>query len=158
VILEAGQAVSYFRYLLGERKDWMPDDDFNHILNFEEHSIFYIKRPEYQNVMDIWRNAKPTLHIDFNEKQDVNPHGMIKYIVRILKEKNYNVLVKDITTPDVNQSGFYCLRVIVPQLLQMGGAYPFYFHGGKRLYEVPQLMGYKSNSYDELNKFPHPFP
>lgn len=158
VILEAGQAVSYFRYLLGEKKNWMPDNDFNHILNFEDHSIFYIKRPEYQNVMDIWRNIKPSLQIDFNEKKDVNVKDKVVQIVKLLKEKNYNVLVKDITTPDVNQVGFYCLRVIVPQLLQMGGAYPFYFLGGKRLYEVPKMMGYHSHSFDELNKFPHPFP
>jgi len=158
VILEIGQGVSYFRYLLGEKKDWMPSDDFNEILNFEDHSVFYIKRPELQNVMDIWRKAEASLQIDFFEKDEMNVKQRIKSVIQLLKNKNYNVLLRDITTPDVNQAGFYCLRMVVPQLLQMGGAYPFYFLGGKRLYEVPKILGHYSREYDELNKYPHPFP
>ena len=158
VILEISQTVSYFRYLLGEKKNWMPSDDFNQILNFEDHSIFYIKRPEYQNVMNVWREAIPSLQIDFQERDEMPIKERIKNIINLLKEKGYNVLLRDVTTPDVNQVGFFSLRVIVPQLLQMGGAYPFYFLGGKRLYEVPTEMGHYSRNYDELNKFPHPFP
>lgn len=158
VILEIGQGVGYFRYLLGEKKDWVPSDNFNEILNFEDHSIFYIKRPDLISVLDIWRKAKPSLNIDFNEKSTKSTADYIEDIITVLNKKNYNVLVKDITTPDVNQAGFYCLRVVTPQLLQMGGAYPFYFLGGKRLYEVPEKMGYTSHSYSELNEFPHPFP
>lgn len=158
VILEIGQGVGYFRYLLGEKKDWIPSDNYNEILNFEDHSIFYIKRPDLIHVLDIWKNAKPSIEIDFNEKDKKNTLENIELILSKLNKKNYNVLVKDITTPDVNQAGFYSLRVVVPQLLQMGGAYPFYFLGGNRLYEVPKQLGYTANSYDDLNKFPHPFP
>jgi ribosomal protein S12 methylthiotransferase accessory factor len=157
-IMEVGQVVSYFRYLLGEKKDWMPDDDFNKIANFEDHSIFYLKRPEHQHIFDLWRQARPTKQINFQETSDIPAKEMVLEIVRLLKNKNYNVLVKDITTPDVNQAGFYSLRVIVPQLLQMGGSYQFYFLGGKRLYDVPKIMGYNSLPYEELHKFPHPFP
>ena len=45
-----------------------------------------------------------------------------------------------------------------PQLLPMGGAYSYYYKGGKRLYEIPAEMGYIVNDYDHLNNFPHPFP
>ncbi len=83
---------------------------------------------------------------------------MIKKITSVLKGKDYNVLVKDLTTPDVNEAGLYCLRVIVPQLLQLGGAYPFYFLGGNRMYSVPKQLGYESNDFERLNIFPHPFP
>ena len=158
VILEISQSVSYFRYLLGEKKGWMPDDDLDKLLNFEDHSIFYIKKPENQHVFDIWRNAPATNHIDFTEKETKPANERVKEIVKLMKDKNYNVLVKDLTTPDVNQAGFYCLRVIIPQLLQMGGAYPFYFLGSNRLYEVPKIIEKKSRSFDELNHFPHPFP
>lgn len=158
VILEISQSVPYFRYMLGERKDWKPSEDFNELLSFEDHSIIYLKRPELQSVLDNWRSAKPSITIDFQEKETRSDIKIITSIVHSMKQKNYNVLVKDITTPDANQVGYYCIRVIIPQLLQMGGAYPLYFLGGKRLYEVPEIMGYKSNSYDDLNKFPHPFP
>jgi len=157
VIQEIGQSVSYFRYLYGEKKEWIPDE-FHKLRDFDEHAIFYNKRPDLRHVFDDWRNAIPCLKIDFNEREEDNAQGIIKQILEILKKKGYNALVKDITTPDANQAGFYSLRVVVPQLLPLGGAYHFYFLGGKRLYEVPSAMGYKSHSYDNLNKFPHPFP
>ena len=145
--------------MLGERSDWIPDEDYNKLLSFEDHSIFYLKRPELQIVFDDWRKAEASKHIDFTEpKNSINPKDKIKSITSKLKDKDYNVLVKDITTPDANQIGFYCIRVIVPQLLQMGGAYPLYFLGGSRLYDVPKTMRYKSSSFNELNKYPHPFP
>ncbi|HKJ30257.1 MAG TPA: YcaO-like family protein [Balneolales bacterium] len=158
VIQEIGQGVGYFRYLLGKKKDWTPSDNFNELMNFEDHSIFYIKRPDLLHVFDDFRNANPRLKIDFNQAEPNNPKAQIKHILKIFKNHHYNVLVKDITTPDVNQAGFYCLRALAPQLLQMGGAYPFYFLGGRRLYEVPSKLGYESHPYEELNKFPHPFP
>jgi len=40
----------------------------------------------------------------------------------------------------------------------MGGAYSFYFLGGKRLYTIPQELGYKCYPFEELNVYPHPFP
>ena len=159
VILEISQSVPYFRYMLGERAGWTPDEDYNKLLSFEDHSIFYLKKPELQFVFDDWKKSVATKYIDFSAYTDSDkPKDKIKNIALKLKEKGYNVFVKDITTPDANQIGFYCLRVIVPQLLQMGGAYPLYFLGGSRLYDVPKIMGYKSYSYDDLNKYPHPFP
>lgn len=158
VILEIGQSVGYFRYLLGQRKEWNPTDDFNQLLNFEDHSVFYLKRPDLLPVLDRWRNAVPMVKIDFSDKEERTILEQIRHVVGGLKEKKYNVLVKDLTTPDANQAGFYSLRVIVPQLLQMGGSYPFYFLGGRRLYEVPASLGYETHSFDELNKYPHPFP
>ena len=67
-------------------------------------------------------------------------------------------MFKDITTHDVRQLGFFSVKVFIPQLVQLAGAYPFYFLGGERLYSVPKEMGYKSNDFHHLNKYPHPFP
>ncbi|WP_196890118.1 YcaO-like family protein [Aureivirga sp. CE67] len=158
VVQEIDQAVPYFRHLLDKFKKWDPDDDYIHLLDFDKHAIFYTKRPDLWHVFDNWRNAIPTKDIDFNQKRTRDTVSEIRYIVQNLKDKGYNVLVKDVTTPDLRQLGFYSLKTFVPQLIQLAGAYPIYFLGGKRLYEVPKKMGYKSHSYDELNKYPHPFP
>lgn len=158
VIQEIGQAIPYFRYLLGEKKDWNPSDDFTLIQNFEDHSIFYVKRQDLWYIFDKWTTQQETKKIDFNEKRNRTDQEEIKHIVQILKNKNYNVLFKDITTHDIRQLGFFSIKVFIPQLIQLAGAYPFYFLGGKRLYTVPESMGYKSNNFDHLNKFPHPFP
>lgn len=159
VTQEIGQAVSYFRYLLAEKKDWHPTDDFNEIQNFEDHSIFYLKRPELQHAFDPWRNAKPTKKIDLHEPAPAGgTKAELQGLLKLFRRKGYNVLVRDLTLPDVRDCGYYATSTFVPQLLQMNGAYPFYFLGGKRLYEVPKALGLSNRNYHSLNKFPHPFP
>jgi ribosomal protein S12 methylthiotransferase accessory factor len=157
-ILEIAQTIPYFRYCLRINKNWTPTDNFNELNDFEKHSIFYIKRPEYRNVFDRWLKATPSKMVDLYEKCDLSAQESVLKIVKILKEHNYNVLLKDLTTIDAQQCGMFCVRVVVPQLLQMTGSYEYYPLGGKRLYEVPEKMGYVVNDYEHLNKFPHPFP
>lgn len=158
VIQEIGQAIPYFRFLLSEKKDWNPDDDYSKLMNFEEHSIFYVKRPDLWHIFDKWRNAVPEKEISLHEPQVLSDQETIKHIVSLMKQKNYNVLFKDLTTPDIRQIGFYSIKVFIPQLIPLSGAYPLYYSGGKRIFEVPEKMGYEANDYDHLNPYPHPFP
>lgn len=60
VILEIQQTIPYFRYELNVYKNWEPSDNFNEIMDFRQHSIFYLKRPEYQEVFNPWRKALAT--------------------------------------------------------------------------------------------------
>ena len=155
---EIGQGVGYFRHLMGEKKDWEPSDNFFEIMDFEQHSIFYTKRQDLWHVFDDYFAAQETRIVDMHEKCELSDADKLKRMFKTFKEKDYNVLFKDLTTPDIRQMGFYAVRMFVPQLIPMSGAYPFYFNGGKRLYEVPKLMGYTSNDYANLNPYPHPFP
>lgn len=157
VIQEIAQTIPYYRFMLSNDHS-IPSDDFSELKDFEQHSMFYMKRKEYRHVFDRWLHVSPSVYVDINEKSPLNTRQILKQILSKLKEKGYNVLLKDLTTVDAFESGFFCTRVIVPQLLQMTGAYTFYPLGGKRLYEVPKLLGYISHEYDKLNKYPHPFP
>lgn len=157
-IQEIGQAIPYFRYLLGEKKDWHPSNDFNLIQSFEDHSILYTKRTDLWPIFNQWVDAKESKVIDLFEKQTYSDADQLKAIIKIMKDKGYNVLFKDITTHDIRQIGFFSIKVFIPQLIQLSGSYPFYFLGGERLYSVPQKMGYKALEYPNLNKYPHPFP
>ncbi|MCC8088617.1 MAG: YcaO-like family protein [Rikenellaceae bacterium] len=156
-VMEIGQVVGYYRYLLESRKNWSPTE-FNEIMSFEDHSIFYFVRPELLHVFDKWTNAVPSKKIDFNERRKLDTTNEIKRILRVMDEKGYDVLFKDLTTPDVDLAGFHSIKVMIPQLIQMAGIYKTYFCGGKRLYEVPAEMGYQPKDYDNLNPYPHPFP
>lgn len=158
VIQEIGQSIPYFRYLLGERRNWMPPDDISFVRGFEEHSILYLKRPDLRTVFEKWTAAEECLRIDLYESSPASDTEKVRNIVQQLKVKGYNVLFKDITTQDVRQLGFYSIKVTVPQMIQLGGTYPYYFLGGERLYTVPQTLGYPAKDYHQLSKFPHPFP
>lgn len=158
VIMEIGQAIPYFRFMLGEQTDWEPKD-FNELNDFEKHSTFYLKRTDLWHVFDTWKDATPTKKIDFLEPPKASALEEVKRISEELHKMNYDVLLKYLTTPDVEQVGFHSVKVIVPQLVELSGSYHFYFCGGDRLYTVPAKFGRPdSTTYQDLNRFPHPFP
>lgn len=158
VIQEIGQTAPYFRWLLGERKGWQPGEDFNDLMNFADHSVYYLKSPDKWGVFDKWIQQEENKTIHFREEDHRSDTDKIKDILRVFRKKGYNVLLRDLTTVDTRQLGFYSLKVYIPQLIQMAGGYSFYFLGGKRMYDVPEIMGYPRLDYDTLNKYPHPFP
>ncbi|MEO0732694.1 MAG: YcaO-like family protein [Bacteroidota bacterium] len=157
-VKEISQGIPYFRFLLGEKKDWTPTDDFFRIQNFEQHSIFYTKRPDLWHVFDRYREPAATKKIDFYATTGRSDQEEVRHVLRGIKEAGCNVFFRDTTTPDVRQSGFYTARAFVPQFVQLAGAYPFYYNGAPRLYEVPAKMGYPVREYADLVKYPHPFP
>ncbi len=156
-IMEIGQATAYFRYILESKADWCPED-YNDIHDFEDHSVFYIKRRDLWHIFDKWKNAVPSKKIDFNEVRPTTTQQEIRRILGVMSDKGYDVLLKDLTTVDVEQAGFRSVKVMIPQLIQMAGSYKTYFNGGRRLFEVPEQMGYGKRTYDDLNPYPHPFP
>ena len=145
---------------MGKKKDeqWNPSDDFSAIRNFEDHSAFYLKRHDLWHVFDEWRKAVPTKHIDFHQSQKLSDIQQILKCLTVFKDKGYNVLFKDLTTPDIRQFGYYSIKIYIPQLIQMGGSYSWYFLGSERLYTVPKQFGYECHEFEDLNKYPHPFP
>lgn len=78
--------------------------------------------------------------------------------IQNFRNKGYNVVLCNLTTPDIREAGFFSVKIMSPQLIPLHGNYNYGFFGGKRLYEVPEKLGYKVKDFDELNKFPHPFP
>ncbi len=77
-----------------------------------------------------------------------------------LNAKDLNVVVKDLTTVDVDEAGFKVVRVVVPGMQPLDVNHARRYLGGTRLYEVPCQMGLKSQplAEEELNPFPHMFP
>tara|TARA_B110000208_G_C11777324_1_gene432556 strand:- start:1591 stop:2628 length:1038 start_codon:yes stop_codon:yes gene_type:complete len=157
-IIEIGQAIPFFRYQLEEKVGWNPQN-FDDLTSFDDHAVFYTFRQDLWHIFNRHIQAKEDKEIDFNENENKqNTKEKIRRIVGDMKSKGYNVLVKDITTHDIRQLGFFATKVYIPQLIPLAGSYKYYYYGGKRLYEVPTKFGYKSHNFNNLNPFPHPFP
>lgn len=86
---------------------------------------------------------------DYYQKQ-------LKNIVGQFKSKNYELVLVDITTKEIESMGLHCVYVLSPELqpLHLDESLPYL--GGKRLREVPLKLGYQPSK--ELNREPHPFP
>lgn len=140
--------------------DYVFDGDFGQIKSFADHLILYAKidlRSECRFLTD----SQVTIGLD--EIPNCSSSSVLKNIqtsVDLVKKRGLDVIVVDITSPDVREAGFFVVRVIIPGTQPLTGPYDYRYLGGKRLYAVPQILGYidRETRLQDLNRLPHPFP
>lgn len=86
---------------------------------------------------------------DFPREQHADFLGDIEDTVRLLRIRGLEMLVMDLTRPDV---GFPVARVIVPGLLHFWPRF-----GCRRLFEIPKALGWIDEDADEDDLNPVPF-
>jgi len=114
-----------------------------------------------------YANVQAIQHFDFLLKSPAvkpdYPHvtreNSLNYALNKVKEAGMDVIMVEITTPDIADIGFHVVRVIIPGTISVNAGKDKRFLGGERLYTVPQLLGYKDKRghENELNPLPHPF-
>lgn len=134
--------------------------DFSDVISFEDHvrlfgslnSIAYVEfllnSPEVRS----FSSVHP--HVATNSEQD------LERCVHALTAKGFDVIIVDVTQPDVAELGFHVVKVIVPGLIDINSDHNYPLLGGKRLYTVPRSLGFVEHEVQELdfNGIPHPFP
>lgn len=75
-----------------------------------------------------------------------------------LAERGLEVLVVELTTPDVAATGYRVVRVVVPGAVDMNPDARCPFLGGQRLYDVPVRLGLhpRAVAENEVNRLPVP--
>lgn len=134
--------------------------------------------PGYANVVDqithlhFWadeRNASSAdfmftspLRKDFEEIQGdgrASPEAQLATAVDAICRCGYRVLVADITSPDVSELGLSVCRAVIPGLHPLFMGHSIRAQGGRRLWEVPQKLGYAGVARATGdNPLPHPYP
>ncbi|MCG8462171.1 MAG: YcaO-like family protein [Holophagales bacterium] len=160
---EIGQGFPYIRYLRDQLKNWQPEPDHSDLRTFDQHFTLYNMRPEM-----VKKNFRfldqVTEEIPLSEMPDAStdrPLGDVRNLVRLLDEVGLEVIVADITTPDVRDVDLHVVRVLVPGMVPMHGNHNFPYLGVRRLYDVPVKLDWASNGWDPeagINTDPHPFP
>jgi ribosomal protein S12 methylthiotransferase accessory factor len=162
-IQEGGQNFPVIRNLLASEKAWQPADDFSNITTFDYHFLAYLKRPDlvtaaftfYDQCDD--RVALSSLP----DRSTGRVLADIEYCVSCLRDAGHEVIVTEVTTPDIAEVGLFVMRVIVPGLVPLHGNHRRPFLGVRRLFEVPLRLGWDRRGWSPdsgLNPFPHPFP
>ena len=66
----------------------------------------------------------------------------------------------DVTSPDIRDAGLTVMRVVAPELCALDVEHGAPLLGGRRLYEEPARLGFRTRALSEaeLNPDPHPFP
>jgi len=100
--------------------------------------------------------------MEFDQLQNLatgDPRRNLQMISRALEGLGYRVLLVDVTTSDARELGFSVVRAIVPGFHPLALGFAYRARGGRRLYEVPQKLGYKGITREAgENPIPHPYP
>jgi len=116
----------------------------------------------------LWYGAGASQNLNFllnsHKKSDIQPIKRVyksgehlKRLISIFAKNSYEVFYKELTLNSFREMGYFVVKVLIPgmQPLHLNEKYPLL--GGNRLYTVPERLGFKAKTENELNKYPHPF-
>ena len=78
-------------------------------------------------------------------------------VVSSLTARGMDVIVVDVTLPEVREVGVVVVKVIVPELMPISFCHDVRYLGHARLYEAPRRMGYGDRSESMITADPIPF-
>jgi ribosomal protein S12 methylthiotransferase accessory factor len=148
------------RYALSE-KDFKPAKNYQNINNLDLHGLVHAADPDLGKSLEFLNPSGEQISFqDIKNNFDENMVANIRCLVDKLNEKNLNVIVKDLTTVDIDDVGFKVVRAVVPGMHPLDINHARRYLGGKRLYDVPCQMGLRSQplTEEEVNPYPHMFP
>lgn len=126
------------------------------ISTLRDRGIFWFPQDRIEK-LDFWLKQKPC-HNEYRGVKQAAGKQLIK-LLRVFKKKGYDVIFTDITVPKIKKLGYRVVTVLIPQLqpLSLKEKYPYL--GGRRLYDVPGILGLKDEKVYEstFHRFPHPF-
>ncbi|WP_209123616.1 TOMM precursor leader peptide-binding protein [Alkalihalobacillus sp. BA299] len=82
-------------------------------------------------------------------------------VLQVFRHLNLDVIVVDQTTSEIKRNGLNCVKVLIPGMLPMTfGHHLTRVTGLDRVLKVPLDLGYAKQplTYEQLNRYPHPFP
>ena len=106
-----------------------------------------------------WASKK---RFDFGKIQDLStgdPVADLRVLCERIRAVNHRVLLVDLTSPDVRPLGLSVVCAVIPGFHPLCMGYKIRALGGRRLWEVPQRLGFAGIAPDSGdNPAPHPYP
>jgi ribosomal protein S12 methylthiotransferase accessory factor len=129
------------------------------ITNQEGHLGFWANHDHAQYAEFVFSSDN---RIEFSELIKLatnNTTADLKLLCEMVNNLGHRVLIADLTTSDVKDLGLFVLHALIPGFHPLYMGYPIRSLGGKRLWTVPQKLGYKGiNLETGDNPYPHPYP
>lgn len=151
-LTELAQCLLWTGSLIGSRSI-LPDPRTENISTIEDHVMWPLKstnRPAFAFALSSEKN------VDLDKRIDASSSDVLDCIqksVDLIREGGLEVIVVDVTSPDIREIGLHVVRVIIP------GAQPLFFGTGlHRLSDRSYQNKYLDRANNIINLHPHPFP
>lgn len=141
-------------------------EDSSQVLSIDDH-LLVGAMPEAYSRSQFLLQPRPlqSLHARFAEQYKLRELEDLTEIFmrsaqRVL-DKGYDVLIVRQTSPELQEIGLHCVRVLVPGLIPLAFGHDYRrVRGLERLYRLPRELGYIDRLLTEadLNPYPHAFP
>ena len=146
------------RHSLAESGGRTPPPDPRLIRDETAHGLLYAA-PTMLRELKHWWDPLETVSVPDLAPQP-SAFAQLSSLVETIGRARLEVLLVDLTAPEIRDLGMYTVKVLVP------GAYPMNFDsrwphlGGWRLTRAPVDAGLRERplAFAELNRIPHPFP
>lgn len=143
----------------------LKNPDFDHGENFEnvtdqERHLLCWGREQMRDKADfVFANKTEISFADIVNHEQDNAMNNIKRIVELVRNTNHQILLSDITSPDVEEIGLHVIRAVIPGYQPLAMGHNNRIVTSKRLMTLPQKLGYQPISPEVGdNPLPHPFP
>jgi len=146
-------------FLKSSRPPLIPSSDYENIADQSSHVHLFCDQKNFPLAQFIFDSEQT---IDFSEIHNPstgNPKKDFPIYLERIEAIDHQVLIKDVTTPDVEDLGLKVVRAIIPGFHPLFMGHALRALGGRRLWEVPQKMGWGGISRDTGdNPRAHPYP
>lgn len=135
------------------------DPEFDNIVGQVQHINYWLNSDVLRHAEFLFQSNNFKSFEDLEDFETHSPKRNLEHLISTIHKTGYRVLVRNVTTPDVNQLGLHVIKAIIP------GYHPLFmgYHkrplGGERLWTIPQKLGFKGITKEGGDyPFPHPFP
>jgi ribosomal protein S12 methylthiotransferase accessory factor len=150
---------SYFLRIIKEKARLEPDPTFSNVISQESHLNYWCDWAHLP-FADFLTSCKET--IEFGAIQNLatgQPRKDLALLIGKVTAIGHQVLLADLTTPDVREVGLAVVRAVIPGFHPLVAGHRFRALGGSRLWTVPQKLGYSGITPEGGdNPYPHPYP
>jgi ribosomal protein S12 methylthiotransferase accessory factor len=158
-LVEAVQTREWARYMGHRRKPFVVESDYSNLDDFDKHVLLYAYG-DMSSAVEFLTDA-PAIR-PFSDLPDCSTGtvaGDLRRVKMLVESSGHEILVVDLTSEDVGQTGFRVVKVFIPEAQQIEGDHTHRLLGGCRLFEVPRKLGYPVlSSISDFNPHPHPYP
>lgn len=150
----------YCQYVMSHAPRIVPDPpEYDSVADQRGHLNFYVD-PNNSHLTDFFFSSPKRM--DFEEIGSLatgDPEADVEVAVRRIMDTGERVYLRELTTPDVKELGLCVVRAVVPGFQQLHMGFRNRCLGGRRLWEVPQKLGYRGISPASGDyPAPHPYP
>ena len=106
--------------------------------------------------------TKDTQVIDYkeldNKEENLSDKERVEFLIKELESKNCEVIYVDMTIPEVQGLGLKVVKVLIPEMVPLWRDERYPYLEIKRIYDVPNRLGYKAKPMVAEDAFSvHPF-